>query len=129
MVDPIADMLTRIRNAQTARRDTVDVPFSRMNFGIAKILEEKGFVQGADLQGRKSRKMIEIRLRYEESSPAIHGLKRISKPGQRIYLSSADLSKSKRHGGVLILSTSKGLLADMEARTQRMGGEVLCEIW
>ncbi|MBI1971320.1 MAG: 30S ribosomal protein S8 [Candidatus Wildermuthbacteria bacterium] len=129
MIDPIADMLTRIRNGQLVLKDQVSVPFSRVKFEIAKVLEGEGFVRAAEIRGRKGRKEIEVNLKYEDKIPAISGVRRVSKPGQRIYASISEMGRVKRGGGVVIVSTSKGIMADKEARKQNIGGEVLCEIW
>lgn len=129
MTDPITDMLNRIRNAQAVLKPTVSMPFSNLKYEITKILEKKGFIEGAKKKGRKARKFIEIILKYEDKTPAISGLKRISKTGQRIYLSAKKIKSVKSGYGIAIISTSKGLMADKEARKQKLGGEVLCEIW
>lgn len=122
-------MLNRIRNAQAVGKETVEVPFSAMKFSIAKILEQKGFVKNVEFRGRKVKKIIEIRLRYDDKLPRITGVKRISKPGQRIYTAAQDIQTIKRRQGILILSTSKGFMTDQEARKEKIGGEVFCEIW
>jgi small subunit ribosomal protein S8 len=129
MTDPIADMLNRIKNAQVVGHLTVEMPFSNLKYEIAKILEEKGFVEKVEKKGRKARKTMEIVLKYHDKTPAILGIRRISKPGQRIYLTSSQIKKVRDGYGMAILSTSKGLMADREAKKQKMGGEVLCEIW
>jgi len=127
-MDPIADMLTSIRNSQAVLKETVKVPFSNLKYEIAQILKKKGFVKEVEKKG-KTKKIIEITLKYEGKTPVISSLKRISKPGQRIYLSFKEI-KSVRDGyGIAIISTSKGLLTDKEARKQKIGGEVICEIW
>jgi small subunit ribosomal protein S8 len=129
MTDPIADMLNRIKNAQAVNHPTVEMPFSNFKYEIAKILEKNGFVEKIEKKGRKARKTMEIVLKYRDKAPLISGIKRISKPGQRIYLSSGEIKKVKEGYGMAILSTSKGLMTDREAKKQKMGGEVLCEIW
>ncbi len=128
-MDPIADMLTAIRNAQAVLKDTVDVPFSNPKYEIAKILEKKGFVEKVEKKGKKIKKIIEVTLKYKDKTPAISGLKRISKPGQRIYFSWKKIKRVKGGYGIAIISTSNGLMTDKEARRQKLGGEVLCEIW
>ena len=129
MVDPIADMLNRIKNASAVRKETVEIPFSQMKYGIAKILEQRGYVKKVDFKGRKTKKLIEIELKYKDSDPKITGLRRVSKPGQRIYRSLLEL-KSVRHGhGIAIISTSRGLMTNVDAWKQRVGGEILCEVW
>lgn len=129
MVDPIADMLTRIRNAQAVSHQTVTVPFSKLKFNLAKILEKEGLVKEAATKGRKTRKVIEIKLKYEKGIPTISGLKRISKPGRRIYLKKKELRPVKQGYGLAIISTPSGLMTNKEARKRGLGGEVLCEIW
>lgn len=139
MTDPIADMLNRIRNAQAVFHSTVDVPFSNLKFGIAEILEKEGFIGTTEKKGRKNKKSISIVLKYESDSgskagkprmvPAINGLRRVSKPGQRVYLPAKKIKRVKGGCGMAIISTPKGLMTDKEARKQRLGGEVVAEIW
>lgn len=130
MTDPIADMLTSIRNAQKVQKDTVDIPFSNLKYEIAKILEKKGFVGKLNKEGRKTTRIIKISLKYvEDKSPVISGLKRISKPGQRVYKRFKEIKPIKSGFGIAIISTPKGLMTDKEARKQGLGGEVICEVW
>ena len=130
VTDPVADMLTMIRNALAVKSSKVLVPFSQLKYGIAKILEKEGFVEKVEKRGRGSKRNIEIVLKYaKDGTPAISGLKRISKPGQRIYLPYKKIKRVKGGYGIAIISTSKGLLTDKEARRQKTGGEVLCEVW
>jgi len=129
MVDPITDMLNRIRNAQAVGKATVEVPFSNLKYEIARILEREGFIEKTEKKGKKVKKFIEIVLKYENGIPAISGLKRISKPGQRIYLSYQKIKPVKGGYGIAIISTSKGLMTNKEARKNKLGGEVLCEVW
>ncbi len=128
-MDPITDMLNRIRNAQAVLHPQVEVPFSKLKFEIAKILEKKGFIEKAVRSGKKEKKTLEIALKYENKVPTISGLKRISKQGQRIYLSAKKIRKVKGGYGIVIISTSKGLMTGKEARRQKLGGEILCEVW
>jgi small subunit ribosomal protein S8 len=130
MTDPITDMLNRIRNAQAVFKERVNIPFSKIKYRIAKILEKNGFIERTELRGRKTKRVIRIILKYdEEKKPQISGLKRISKPGQRIYKSFKEIKSVKRGYGIAIISTSKGLMTDKEARKNKIGGEVICEIW
>ena len=129
MTDPIADMLNRIRNAQAVGLPTVEVPFSKIKNEIADILEKAGFVGRSDSKGRKTKKDIELTLNYKDGVGAISGLKRISKPGQRIYLPLTKIKKVREGFGISIVSTSKGIMTDKEARKQKLGGEIICEIW
>lgn len=126
---PISDMLNRIINAQKVLHPAVEVPFSNLKYEIAKILEKSGFVEKIEKKGRKTNKSLEITLRYLEQIPAISGIKMISKPGQRIYLDFQKIRKVKGGFGMAIISTSKGLMTNKEARKQRIGGEVICEVW
>jgi len=128
-MDPIADMLTSIRNAQAVLKETVKIPFSKLKFEIAKILEKNAFVGKAEKKGKGIKRIIEIKLKYEDKTPVISGLKRISKPGQRIYLRAKEIKPVRSGYGISIISTSKGLLTDKEVRKQNIGGEVICEIW
>ena len=129
VTDPIADMLNRIRNAQAVLHPKVDVPFSDLKYEIAKILEKKKFVEKIEKKGKKTNKTIEITLKYIEKIPVISGLKRISKTGQRIYKNTKEAGRVRRGYGIAIVSTPRGLMTNQEARKQKIGGEVLCEIW
>ena len=126
---PIADMLNRIRNAQAVQKETVEVPFSNMNLEIAKILEKNDFVGKAEKKGKKTKKIIEIPLKYDGKTPVVSGLKVISKPGQRIYVQSKNIKNVRGGYGIAIVSTSKGLMTNKEARKQKVGGELICEVW
>ncbi|MDX1501420.1 MAG: 30S ribosomal protein S8 [Thermoanaerobaculia bacterium] len=133
MTDPIADLLTRIRNAHIAKHDRLDVPYSKTKLAICRILADQGFISGCELLGddaEPGRQKVRIVLRStSEGDPAIRRLARVSKPGRRVYR-RADALKPVLNGlGVGIVSTSKGLLTDAEARERRVGGEVICEIW
>ena len=136
-MDPISDMLVAIKNAQAVKKETVDIPFSKIKFEIAKILEREGFVAKVDKikkkiqKGKKKPKpFLKITLKYDENKTgAISDIKRISKPGQRIYLPYRKIKSSKGGYGIFIVSTPKGLMTDKEARKQKMGGEIICEIW
>jgi len=130
MTDPITDMFNRIRNAQAVLKETVSVPFSNFKYEIAKILAREKFVEKIEKKGRKIKRIIEITLRYDENKkPMISGLRRISKPGQRIYKKFKEIKPSKGGYGITIISTSKGLMTNKEARKQKLGGEALCETW
>ncbi|MBP3877864.1 MAG: 30S ribosomal protein S8 [Lachnospiraceae bacterium] len=129
--DPIADMLTRIRNANTAKHDTVDVPLSKMKLSIADILVDEGYIAKYDILGEGVEKCIHITLKYgaDKNEKIISGLKRISKPGLRIYADSENLPKVLGGLGVAIISTSQGVMTDKKARKLKIGGEVLAYIW
>ena len=131
MSDPIADMLTRIRNANTAKHDTVDVPSSKMKLAIADILLEEGFIKKYDLIDEGSFKTIRITLKYgkDKNEKIISGLQRISKPGLRVYASKEELPKVLGGLGVAIISTNQGVVTDKEARKLGVGGEVLAFVW
>ena len=129
MTDPIADMLNRIRNAQAVLHQTVNIPFSNLKYEIAELLKKHGFVEKVERKGKKINKTIEITLKYEGKTPVISGLKRISKPGQRIYKGSKELRRVRGGYGIAVISTPKGLMTNKEARRQKIGGEVLAEIW
>lgn len=126
---PIADMLTKIRNAQAVGHPMVEMPFSNLNYEIAKVLKKSGFVGKVEKKGRKTKKIIEINLKYEDNKPVILGSEIISKPGQRIYWSSTEIEKVRNGYGIAIMSTSKGLMTNKEARKQKIGGEAICRIW
>ncbi len=128
-MDTIADFLIRIKNAQAAQHQTVEVPFSKTKFAIAKILLDKGLILGMERKGVKSKERLEIKLKYNENKPAITEARRISKPGQRLYARSQDIKPVKQGYGLAIISTSQGIMTDQEARKRKIGGEILCEIW
>ena len=128
--DPIADMLTRIRNANTSKHKTVDVPYSKMKLGIAEILCNEGYIKTFEKVDDNAQGTIRITLKYgEKGSKVIDGLKRISKPGLKVYASKEELPKVLNGLGIAIISTSKGLMTDKEAREAGIGGEVLAYIW
>ena len=131
MTDPIADMLTRIRNANTAKHDTVDVPLSKMKLSIAKILLDEGYIKSYELVDNGNFKDIHITLKYgkDKNEKIISGLQRISKPGLRVYANKEELPKVLGGLGVAIISTNKGVVTDKEARKLGVGGEVLCFVW
>lgn len=128
-MDPIADMLTIIRNAQAVLKETAVVPYSEIKFEIAKVLKKENFIGEIEKKGKKVRKTIEIKLKYKDKEPAISGLKRVSKPGQRIYTGAGKIKGIRGGYGMAIISTSKGLMTDKEARKQNLGGEILCKVW
>ena len=127
--DPIADMLTRIRNAQIAKHDVVVLPASTTKKAIAKILLAEGYVKSVDFIDEAPQGSIKIALKYVNKQPVIAGLKRISKPGLRVYARHEELPKVLGGLGIAIISTSKGLMTDKEARKEMIGGEVLAYIW
>ena len=131
MSDPIAEMLTRIRNANTAKHDTVDVPASKMKLAIADILLNEGYITKYDIVEDGNFKTIRITLKYgaDKNEKVISGLKRISKPGLRVYANSEELPRVLGGLGTAIISTNQGVITDKEARKLQIGGEVLCFVW
>ena len=130
ITDTIADLLTRIRNANTAKHATVDVPASRVKKDITQILVDEGYVKGFQLIEDGKQGVIRITLKYgDNKSPVIAGLRRVSKPGLRIYSSCADMPKVRKGLGIAIVSTSKGIVTDKKARELNVGGEVLAYVW
>ncbi len=130
MTDPIADMLTRIRNANVVKHETVDVPASNMKKELARILLEEGFVRGYDVIEDEKQGIIRIQLKYGQTGErVISGLKRISKPGMRVYADKHEVPRVLNGLGISIISTSKGILTDRQARKENVGGEVICYVW
>ena len=131
MSDPIADMLTRIRNANTAKHDTVDIPSSKMKIAIANILVDEGYIAKYDIVDNGNFKDIRVTLKYgaDKNEKVITGLKRISKPGLRVYAGKAEIPSVLGGLGVAIISTNKGVITDKEARKLQVGGEVLAFVW
>src|SRR5512139_1170323 len=130
LTDPIADMLTRVRNAVMIKSEKVDVPASRMKLEIAKIMKEEGFIRAYKILKDKKQGILRITLRYAPDNTAvISGLKRISTPGRRVYVGQDTIPKVMGGVGISILSTSKGLMTDKSCRREKVGGEVLCQVW
>ena len=128
--DPIADMLTRLRNAVAVGHERVSMPSSKLKVTIAQILVDEGYIDRYELSENGHRKSLELVLRYgERRQPAIEGIKRISRPGHRVYKGASDLPRVQGGLGVAVVSTSQGLMPDREARRRRLGGEILCEVW
>lgn len=130
MTDPIADLLTRIRNALMAKHDRLDVPSSKLKSNICALLKQEGYVQDFEVIENKPQDTLRIFLRYsDEGIPAVRRMSRVSKPGRRIYRGADDIQPVLNGLGTAIVSTSRGLLTDRQAREMRVGGEILCEIW
>jgi small subunit ribosomal protein S8 len=130
MSDPIADMLTRIRNAGKAKFNRVDIPGSRLKTEIAKILMEEGYIRNYKFVKDKKQGVLRIYLKYDDrQTSAIFGLERVSKPSRRVYVNRKDVKPVLNGMGIAILSTSRGVMTDKKARTQKVGGEILCNIW
>ena len=129
ITDPIADMLTRIRNANSARHDTVDVPASNMKKSIARILLDEGYIKSYQIVDDGTQGVIHITLKYNGKDKVITGLRRVSKPGLRVYVGADELPRVLRGLGIAIVSTSKGVMTDKAARAAHVGGEVLAFVW
>ncbi len=131
MTDPIADMLTRIRNANKARFKSVNVYMSRMNVNIAKVLKKAGYINSHDnVKDEKGQQMLKITLKYPDTKrTVITDIERISKPGRRVYVASDSIPKVLNGYGISVLSTSRGVITDEEARELNVGGEILCKVW
>ena len=129
VIDPIADMLTRIRNAQAVNHQTVVIPFSKLKLKLANILAKEELIGKVTSQGRKTHKVIEIELKYQKGQSVIETIKRISKPGRRIYIKKDQIRLIRQGFGLSIISTSQGLMTNREAKKKGLGGEVLCHIW
>lgn len=127
--DPIADMLTRIRNAVGTRSDKVDMPASKMKLEIAKILKEEGFIRAYKILKYKKQGVLRLNLKYADNESLITGLKRISKPGRRVYVGSGEIPSVMGGVGIAILTTSRGVMSDNACRREHVGGEVICHIW
>ncbi len=129
MTDPIADMLTRIRNGCLAKHERIEMPSSKLKVNIAKILKDEGFILNHKVSKDGKQGILKIFLRYADGEPVIMGLKRISKPGRRIYCRHDNIPRIMGGLGVAIISTSKGMLTDQQAREAGVGGEVICAVW
>jgi small subunit ribosomal protein S8 len=130
MTDPIADMLTRIRNAGSARHAHALCPSSKQKLAIATVLQRAGFLDSVSVEERDGHANLVLGIRYDEAGkPLIDGIQRVSKPGRRVYVGKEDLPRVRNGLGVAVISTSRGVLSDSEARAQSLGGELLCEVW
>lgn len=130
ITDPIADMLTRIRNASLARHQQLTFPSSKMKARIAEILQNEGFIQDFSLEGEGFRQTLTLNLRYlQRNENAIHGIKRVSRPGRRVYTNFRNLPRVRNGLGIAILSTSQGVMSDRTASEKQIGGELLCYVW
>jgi small subunit ribosomal protein S8 len=129
MTDPIADMLTRIRNATIVRDKIVEIPASKIKMEILKILKEEGYIQDFEAGDDAPKSMVKVYLKYNGKEKVISGLKRISKPGLKVYARKDEIPKVLGGLGIAVMSTSKGIMTDRKARTEGIGGEVLCYVW
>lgn len=129
VTDPIADMLTRIRNAALVKAEKVDVPASRIKLEIAKILKEEGFIRAYKILKDKRQGILRLTLKYVDSDNVLSGLRRVSKPGRRVYVGSKEIPRVMGGVGIAILTTPRGILSDKSCRRESVGGEVICYIW
>jgi len=130
MTDPIADMLTRIRNGQRARHAEARFPSSKLKVAIARVLETSGYVEGVEVGDDDGKPILRVGLRYrDDGREMIDGLQRVSKPSRRVYVGAEEVPKVRNGIGIAVLSTSKGVMTDQDARAQKLGGEVICEVW
>lgn len=128
-MDPISDFLNQIKNAYRARKASVVVPYSKIKDQIAGVLEDKGYIAAKEKKGRKVRKFLEIKLRYDGNGPAMAHIKRVSKPSRRLYVGKDDIRPVRQGFGISIVSTSKGIMAGDNARKLGLGGEMIAEVW
>jgi len=130
MTDPIADLLTRIRNANRARKDTTDVPWSKLKEAIARVLADEGFLREVSVNDESGRKILRVSLKYDEfRRPVMSGIRRVSRPSLRIYVGGREIPVIRKGLGISVLSTPKGVIADRVARKENVGGEVICSVW
>ncbi len=129
ITDPIADMLTRIRNAALIKSEKVDVPASRIKLEVAKILKEEGFIRAYKILKDKRQGILRLTLKYIDNENVISGLRRVSKPGRRVYVGSKEIPRVMGGVGIAILTTSQGIFSDRACRRENLGGEVMCYIW
>jgi small subunit ribosomal protein S8 len=129
ITDPIADMCTRIRNAVRAGKEEVDVPFSKLKANIARVLKKEGYIHDYKVETVEGHNALRIKLKYAKKKPAIVGIKRISTPGNRVYLNAKKMPRVLGGMGVAIITTSRGLMVGHDARKSNIGGEILCEVW
>ncbi len=128
--DPIADFITRLKNASLAKRGNVSVPFSKLKLAVAEVLQKQGFISSVDRKGKKIKKYLDVTLKYNpDGTPEIRGVKRISKLGKRVYIKSKEVRPVKFGHGMMLISTPKGIKTDLEARRENIGGEALFSIW
>ncbi len=128
-MDPISDLLIRIKNAQKTGHESLELSYSKIKFNIAKILEREGFIAGVERKGQKNKEKLQLNLKYIQGVPAIQDLRRVSKSGQRIYITTQKIKRVQQGYGMAIISTSQGLMTDKEAKSKKLGGEILCEVW
>lgn len=127
--DPISDFLCRVRNAARAQHTDVLVPHSRLKLSLAEVLQREGYVEQVSVEGTDHKKQIRLRLKFAGRKSVIEGLRRLSSPGRRVYAGSTEIPKVRGGLGIVVLSTSAGVLTDREARRRKLGGELLCSVW
>lgn len=128
-MDPLADFLSQIKNAQMAHKDTLRVPFSKVKMSLARVLHKAGYLESVEKKGRGWRRFLVIKLKYKDGQPAIRDIKRVSHLGQRVYIKHKNIVPVKEGYGLTVISTPRGLFTNQEAKKQRLGGEVICEVW
>jgi small subunit ribosomal protein S8 len=129
ITDPIGDMLVRLKNAYRAKHETVLVPHSNLKQALAELLMAKGYISEIEKKGKKVKKFLDLKLKYEAGEPALIDARRISKPSRRLYTTAADIKQVKYGHGMAVISTSKGLMSDKDAKEKKLGGEIIAEIW
>jgi small subunit ribosomal protein S8 len=129
MADPIADMLTRIKNGLMARHNEIDLPYSKVKEAVAEVLKSEGYILGSEKIGEAYKAVLRIKLKYQGNKPVIEGMKRISKPSRRVYVGFDEIPKVLSGLGINILSTPRGIMSERLARQQRVGGEIMCSVW
>jgi small subunit ribosomal protein S8 len=130
MTDPIADLLTRIRNGQRARHAEATMPSSQLKLAVARVMETQGYVEGVQVEAEDGKPVLRVGLRYrDDGREMIDGLRRISRPSRRVYVGADQIPEVRNGLGIAILSTSRGVMSDQDARAQKLGGELLCEVW
>jgi small subunit ribosomal protein S8 len=130
MTDPIADLLTRIRNAQRARHAQATMPSSQLKLAVARVMESQGYVEGVQVEAEEGKPVLRVGLRYrDDGREMIDGLRRVSRPSRRVYVGAEQIPQVRNGLGIAILSTSRGVMSDQDARAQKLGGELLCEVW
>jgi small subunit ribosomal protein S8 len=130
MTDPIADLLTRIRNAQRARHAQASMPSSQLKLAVARVMQAQGYVEGVQVEAEDGKPVLRVGLRYrDDGREMIDGLRRVSRPSRRVYVGVDEIPQVRNGLGIAILSTSRGVMSDQDARSQKLGGELLCEVW
>lgn len=129
ITDPIGDMLVRVKNAYSRKRESVLVPHSNMKEAVAKVLERKGYIAGMEKKGKKVRKYLELALKYADGEAVLTGARRISRPSRRLYVKASEIKQVKYGHGISLISTSSGIMSNDEAKAKKLGGELIAEVW